>query len=183
MNPAVSLVMFLTGKMTVLRMLIYWLAQFIGAFLAALVIYISYYEVIQTNGKTMATAGIFATYPSSEKVGWAECFLEQVVGTAFLIISILAITDKKNQVHSNTVSFLLVAMVLFVQGAAFSGNCGGAINPARDLSPRLFTLLAGWGDEVFSAGNFFFWIPIAGPFCGAIIGMVFYAVFVGNNWP
>lgn len=49
-------------------------------------------------------------------------------------------------------------------------NCGFPINPARDLSPRILTLCAGYGSEVFSAGNYYFWIPCIGPVFGAIIG-------------
>ncbi len=182
MNPTVSLVMFFTGKMSLLRMFIYWAAQFLGAFLAALIVYIQYYDLINLAGKTLLTARIFATFPNTESIGWATCFLEQVIGSSFLIMSALAITDKNNQEHSNTVNSLLIGLVIFITGAAFSGNCSGAINPARDFSPRMFTLLAGW-EGVFSASGYFFWIPLIGPFCGATIGMFIYTIVIGNNWP
>ena len=49
-------------------------------------------------------------------------------------------------------------------------NCGFPINPARDFSPRFFTLCVGYGTEVFSANNHYFWVPIIGPTVGAVIG-------------
>lgn len=53
-------------------------------------------------------------------------------------------------------------------------NCGYPINPARDLAPRLFTLCVGYGKEVFSIGNYYFWIPCIGPIFGGIIGTWIY---------
>ena len=55
-------------------------------------------------------------------------------------------------------------------GATFGFNAGYAINPARDFGPRLFTALAGWGGEVFTAGNGWWWVPIVGPCIGAVLG-------------
>ena len=55
-------------------------------------------------------------------------------------------------------------------GAAFGFNSGYAINPARDFGPRLFTAIAGWGTEVFRAGNDWWWVPIVAPPIGAVLG-------------
>lgn len=187
MNPAVTFSMYLTGKITTVRMLIYWIAQFFGSFLAAVVIYINYYNKIDTLGRdkdgilTLESAAIFATYPQFY-LTIATGFFDQVIGTGLLVVFVLAITDKKNEVYSHGASFALVGIFLFVQGAAFSENCGGAINPARDFGPRLFTLMAGWGDKVFSAGNYFFWVPIVGPMIGSLFGTLFYTILFGNNW-
>jgi len=62
---------------------------------------------------------------------------------------------------------------------SFGTNGGFAINPARDLGPRLFTLCVGYGWEVFSAHKFYFWIPLVVPFFGALIGTWLYKIFVG----
>ena len=66
---------------------------------------------------------------------------------------------------------------------SFGFNCGYAINPARDFSPRLFTAVAGWGSEVFTAGNYFFWVPIVGPCVGAVLGGAAYDFFITRHHP
>ena len=60
----------------------------------------------------------------------------------------------------------------------FGYNAGYAINPARDLGPRLFTAVAGWGSDVFRAGNGWWWVPIAGPLIGGVVGGFVYDLFV-----
>jgi len=68
-------------------------------------------------------------------------------------------------------------------GMTMGFNCGYAINPARDLGPRLFTLLAGWGGEVFRAGNYWFWVPIIGPLIGGVLGARVYDLLIGRYLP
>ena len=67
-----------------------------------------------------------------------------------LVLSVMAITDKNNSAAPSGITPLCVGLVIFVIGATFGQNCGFAINPARDLGPRLFTAIAGWGSEVFT---------------------------------
>ena len=68
-------------------------------------------------------------------------------------------------------------------GAAFGVNSGYAINPARDLGPRVFTAVAGWGTEVFRAGNTWWWVPVTAPVIGAVLGGWIYDAFVGKRFP
>ena len=68
-------------------------------------------------------------------------------------------------------------------GAAFGFNSGYAINPARDLGPRLFTAVAGWGSEVFTAGNGWWWVPIVGPLVGGVLGRVAVRRVRGEAFP
>jgi aquaporin-3 len=73
-----------------------------------------------------------------------------VFGTALLVGCVFAIVDKFNVGPDKTVAPILIGLVVFVIGATFGFNCGYAINPARDLGPRIFTAMAGWGSEVFT---------------------------------
>lgn len=66
---------------------------------------------------------------------------------------------------------------------AFGLNCGAALNPARDLGPRIMTAMVGYGDAVFVNENYFCWIPIIGPFIGGIVGALFYIVLIERNHP
>jgi glycerol uptake facilitator-like aquaporin len=65
----------------------------------------------------------------------------------------------------------------------FGFNAGYAINPARDFGPRLFTALAGWGGEVFRAGNGWWWVPIVGPCIGAVLGGWIYDALIAKHHP
>jgi glycerol uptake facilitator-like aquaporin len=70
-----------------------------------------------------------------------------------------------------------------VIGMTFGFNAGYAINPARDLGPRLFTAVAGWGGEVFRAGNHWWWVPIVGPCIGAVLGGWLYDALIAKHHP
>lgn len=77
-------------------------------------------------------------------------FIVQIIGTAMLLIVVMAISDKKHSEISSYLAPIYVGLTVFVIGSSYGYNCGYAINPARDLGPRIFTALAGWGNEVFS---------------------------------
>ena len=66
-------------------------------------------------------------------------------------------------------------------GVAFGFNAGYAINPARDFGPRLFTFVAGWGSDVFTAGGGWWWVPIVAPIVGAILGAWLYDAFINKH--
>ena len=71
-------------------------------------------------------------------------------GTALLVGCVFAIIDKNNNTPDKGAVPVMIGLVVFVIGATFGFNCGYAINPARDLGPRLFTAMAGWGGGVFT---------------------------------
>ena len=74
----------------------------------------------------------------------------QLFATAILVSCVFAITDKRNVAPDKSIAPVLIGLVVFVIGATFGFNCGYAINPARDLGPRIFTAMAGWGQGVFT---------------------------------
>uniref|UniRef100_A0A915IM87 Aquaporin-3 n=1 Tax=Romanomermis culicivorax TaxID=13658 RepID=A0A915IM87_ROMCU len=169
---------------------LYWLAQYLGAFLGAAFVYAVYFDAIDrfdggirmTTGYN-ATAGIFATYPQ-EFLSAGSGVLDQTVGTAILTMCVFAVNDPRNVDVPMYFLPLLVGLVVGTVGMSFGYNCGFAINPARDLGPRIFTALSGWGNEVFSYRNYnWFWVPLVGPHLGAVIGTIIYMLFVGIHWP
>ena len=85
---------------------------------------------------------------------------------------ILAITDARNAPPASGMAPLIVGLLVAVIGMSFGFNAGYAINPARDFAPRLFTAVAGWGTEVFRAGNGWWWVPLTAPVLGAVLGSV-----------
>lgn len=82
---------------------------------------------------------------------------------------------------SHGLNAILCGLIVFLLAMSYSYNSGGAINPARDFGPRLFTFIAGWGTKVFTAGHYFFWIPLVAPFLGAILATVLYLFLISNH--
>ncbi|KAG9466170.1 hypothetical protein GDO78_017099 [Eleutherodactylus coqui] len=189
LNPAVSLAMCILWKISWRQLLVYCLAQFIGAFAGAGLVYLLYFDALRAYGGgnwtvygPQATAGIFASYPS-EHLGAINGLSDQVIATATLIICILAIIDNGNNPIPQNLQPLLVGIVVLLVGLSMGFNCGYPINPARDLAPRIFTALAGWGLEVFRAGGHWWWVPVVGPMIGAFFGTAFYEIFIGIHIP
>jgi glycerol uptake facilitator protein len=102
------------------------------------------------------------------------------VGTAFLLMFVLALTDERNQPPKSNLAPLLIGFAVAAIGMSFGANAGYAINPARDFGPRLFAWLAGWGKVAFPGVHGYFWVPIVGPFIGGVLGAVVYDLFVGD---
>ncbi|XP_036368211.1 aquaporin-7-like isoform X2 [Octopus sinensis] len=189
LNPAVTVALAIFRKFSWNHVPVYFVAQYLASFAGAAVVYFVYKDgldnfdggIRQVTGQN-ASAGIFATYPKSF-VSTGRCFADQIVGTGLLTLCIAAITDGKNMKPQKGLLPFSIGSIVFMIGVTFGFNCGYAINPARDLSPRLFTLMAGWGTEVFSFRDYnWFWVPIIGPHIGAILGILLYDVTVGLHW-
>ncbi|HSK08302.1 MAG TPA: MIP family channel protein [Vicinamibacterales bacterium] len=190
LNPAVTLALALRRGFPWRKVLPYTVAQVAGAFVAAAVVYLTYHEafaafdggVRQVLGD-QGTGGIFATYPRPFLSTFPGGFIDQVVGTALLMGGIFAISDARNVPPPAGLAPLLVGLLVVAIGASFGFNSGYAINPARDLGPRIFTAVGGWGTEVFRAGNYWWWVPIVAPCVGAALGASIYDVLVGRRIP
>ncbi|XP_015198746.1 aquaporin-9b isoform X4 [Lepisosteus oculatus] len=183
-NPAVSLAMLVLGKLKLVKFPVYVLAQFLGAFAGAAAVYGLYYDAFMdyTNGILIvtgpnATAHIFASYPGRH-LSILNGFIDQVIGTGALVLCILAIVDGKNNGAPKGMEPLVIGLIIMAIGVSMGLNCGYPINPARDLGPRLFTAVAGWGRDVFSAGRNWWWIPVSGPLVGGVVGAVLYLLFI-----
>ncbi|XP_052002981.1 aquaporin-10-like isoform X2 [Xyrauchen texanus] len=156
LNPAVSVSFCVLGDLPWKKLLPYSLAQLLGAYLASGLVYLIYRDAImEFSGGVLTvfgpneTASIFATYPTNV-VSVQTNFLDQVVGTAMLMLCILPLNDKRNAPAPEALLPPIVATVVLGISMSMSANCGAAINPARDLGPRLFTFTAGWGTDVFN---------------------------------
>jgi MIP family channel proteins len=190
LNPAVTLALAVHRKFPWNKVLPYSIAQIAGAFVASAVVYLTYREALGTfDGGVrqvlgpQGTAGIWATYPQPFLSTVPGGVIDQVVGTALLVAVIFGISDSRNSPAPAGVAPVVVGLLVVAIGAAFGFNSGYAINPARDFGPRLFTFVAGWGSEVFRAGNNWWWVPIVAPCVGAVIGGWGYDALVGDRFP
>jgi len=190
LNPAVSVALAVHRKFAWSKVLPYSIAQLLGAFAASALVFTVYREAlnkfdggIRQIAGAHGTAGIWATYPQPYLSTFPGGFIDQVVGTALLVLLVLALIDGKNLAPSANLLPVMVGLVVVVIGQAFGFNAGYAINPARDLGPRLFTAIAGWRTEVFRAGNHWWWVPILGPLTGGVLGGFVYDIFITRLRP
>ncbi|XP_062453575.1 aquaporin-10 [Rhea pennata] len=189
LNPAFSLALCMLARFPWWKFPIFLTVQTLGAFLSAGAVYALYYDAIQnySNG-TLAvsgpreTASIFATYPA-DYLSLRNGFLDQVMGTGLLVAGVLAIGDPRNNGVPRGLEPVAVALLVFSIELSMGSNCGSPINPARDFGPRLFTYVAGWGTEVFSRGNGWWWVPVVAPLLGAVAGSALYQLLVAFHHP
>jgi len=183
LNPAVSLSLWVHGRLPASRLVAYIGAQLAGSFVASAVMYAVYFEACQAyiatdhGAKTKASGGVWATYPQDFE-GIAAGFLDQVFGTSFLMLGIFALGDEKNVQMSAVAGAACVACLVVAIGMCFGYNTGYAINPARDLAPRVFTWLAGW-ESAFTDGHGWWWVPCVAPLLGGVLGSSTYEVCIG----
>ncbi|MEU6365352.1 MIP/aquaporin family protein [Streptomyces sp. NPDC046931] len=196
LNPAVTLAFAVRRGFPWLKVVPFMVSQLAGAFAGAALVYAVYHDAIntfdramtgpKTNGHTLATFSIFGTFPAPYFHGgtWGP-LVDQIVGTAFLVMFIVALVDLRNTAVKANLGPLVVGFAVAAIGMSYGANAGYAINPARDFGPRLFTWLAGWQELALPgtlAGTFsnYFWIPIVGPFIGGVVGVLVYDLFIGD---
>lgn len=188
LNPAVTIALAVHRRFPWSKVGPYVGAQFVAALVASALVFLAYHDslaafdggVRHVTGE-LATAGIWATYPQpfmSTTIG----FLNEALGTAMLMGVILAITDTRNSPAPSGLTPVVVGLLVVAIGASLGFNTGYAINPARDLGPRVFTAMAGWGSEVFAAANAWWWVPVVAPCVGAIAGGWAYDLCVGHRF-
>jgi glycerol uptake facilitator protein len=192
-NPAVTIALAVRGKFPWAKVGPYTLSQLAGAFVAAAILLLNYNPAITAfeaannivrgaASGTPGTAGIFSTFPNvAAGVGWGNALFDQVLGTAVLVCVLFAIIDKRNQAVESNLAPVVIGLLVVAIGMAIGGNAGYAINPARDLGPRILTAVGGWGANPFTySADFFgsslpyFLVPIIGPILGAIGGALVY---------
>ncbi|TYB41947.1 MIP/aquaporin family protein [Actinomadura chibensis] len=187
-NPAVTLALAVYKGFPWRKVIPFWTAQFLGAFIAALIVRWDYNEILTKfdPGLTTKSQFVFSTMPGngSLPVGLWGGFRDQVIGTAILLFLVLALTDLKNAPPLANLAPLIIGLVVVAIGMAFGADAGYAINPARDLGPRLAQFITGyehaWRDQY---GDFYFWVPIVGPLIGGVIGAGLYILLIGRHIP
>lgn len=194
LNPAVTIALAFKRDFPWSKVLPYILAQIVGAFLGALGVYLVYMDGLkgagmpnvwatgpgsvfgQTFWGTAAAAGVASTGGYS----FLNAFVAEVIGTAVLLWGVLASGDSKNTGLMHNMGPFLVGGTVLAVGLSLGGPSGYAINPARDLGPRLFGLVAGT-QGLFADG--YWWIPVVAPILGGIIGIYLYDMIVTANLP
>lgn len=174
LNPAVTLALAVFRKFPWAKVIPYSAAQTAGAFTAAALVYRNYLPAFhQVDPQLDHTAGVFTTFPAFAGMPQAG-FLDQLIGTGFLVLLIFAITDEFNMAPGANLAPLMIGLVVVAIGMSFGGMHGYPINPARDFGPRLFTVAAGFRNNGLTDGTHVWWIPVVGPLVGGLAGAALY---------
>jgi glycerol uptake facilitator protein len=189
-NPAVTLSLAVRRGFPWPKVLPYWAAQLAGAFIAALLIRWNFYEWFNMvdPGHTSATQGVYSTSPGPGMSVLAG-FRSEIIGTAALVMLVLAITDARNNAPLSNLAPLIVGLLVVAIGMSLGALSGYAINPARDFGPRLASFLTGWSTAWEGAagsgaeGQIYWWVPVAAPLIGGVLGAFVYDLLIGRFLP
>ncbi len=184
-NPAVTLALALYRKFSWKKVVPYCVAQTVGAFLGAGVVYvlfrplIDHFEAVhQLTRAGGGAAGVFFTHPGF-MVSPMHAFVDEILLTAFLIFGIFAVTEQYNeQAPGANFGAVIIGLIVAVIGASMGFLESWAINPARDFGPRLFCYFAGWGASALPSPGNYWWIPIVGPLLGGVVGGAAYQLLI-----
>lgn len=169
LNPAVTIALATIGKFEWALVPGYLLAQLLGAMLGAFIVWIAYRQHFNATEDAATKLGVFCTSPSINKP--VDNILSEIIGTFVFVLAILFITKSQNSLGS--LDALPVALLVLAIGLSLGGPTGYAINPTRDLGPRIMHALLpiknkGGSDWRYS------WIPVLGPIVGAVFAALFY---------
>ncbi|KAJ6508473.1 aquaporin [Mycena sanguinolenta] len=182
-NPAVTLALATFRGFPWRKVPGYILAQVLGGLCGAGLVYANYFHAINIfeggrDVRTLATASLFSTY-ALDYMTAVSAFFDEFLGTAVLMVMVLAINDKKNLPTPAGLAPLFLFLLILGIGNSLGMQTGYAINPARDLGPRLLTSMVGYGRQVYTfRSQYWLWCPIIAPICGAQVGALFYDAFI-----
>lgn len=177
LNPAVTVGLAIGGKFPWANVIPYVIAQMLGAFFGAFLVWIMYYDHFKrTTDRPDAILSVFCTGPAIRN--YVSNIASEVIGAFVLIFTVFyitgaQITPTKTPVGLGSVGALPVALLVWVIGLSLGGTTGYAINPARDLGPRLVHFIFPIKNKGTSDWQYA-WIPILGPLAGAVIAAIVY---------
>jgi glycerol uptake facilitator len=191
-NPAVTIALAAFSGFPWRKVPGYIVAQCVGAFCGAAIVYLNYKDAIFASEDAAGqahhspgTVGIFVTGPAQYFDNYWGPVISEITGTALLLIIVLAVVDLMNIPPKGNLGALVIGFGVMAIGMSFGANSGYAINPARDFGPRFFTWLAGWDEAAFpgdTGGTLtsYWWVPIVAPIIGGLLGAVIYRFFIND---
>jgi glycerol uptake facilitator len=166
LNPAVTVANLVLGNITFVQGIFYFLGEFLGAFIGAVLAWLAFKQHFDVEEDPGAKLAVFSTAPAIRNVGWN--LVTEAIGTFVLIFVILVSGGTPNELGPLFVALLVVGI-----GNSLGGPTGYAINPARDLAPRIAHAvlpIRGKGPSDWS----YAWVPVVGPIIGAIVAALLF---------
>jgi glycerol uptake facilitator protein len=177
LNPAVTLGLWINGNIDGAQAWKYWIGEFLGAFSGATLVFLAYYQHFAETEDPGLKLSVFCTGPAIRNYAWN--LVTEIIGTFTLVFGILALVDPgQKAIAGSGLAILLIALLVFGIGLSLGGPTGYAINPARDLGPRIMHAILpipGKGTSDWS----YAWVPVVGPLIGGALGSLLY----GWWWP
>ena len=169
LNPAVTLALALAGKFPANLIPAYILAQFLGAMAGAVLVWLAYRKHFEATADPGLKLAVFSTSPNIRSYG--HNMLTEIIGTFVLVFAVLCMAQP--EVGLGPLNALPVALVVFGIGLSIGGPTGYAINPARDLGPRIIHFILPMPGKGSSDWKYS-WVPLAGPVTGALIAALLF---------
>jgi glycerol uptake facilitator protein len=180
-NPAVTIGLAVIGKFPWANVVPYIIAQMIGAFLGGVIVWIAYRRHFEKTDNADLKLAVFCTGPAIRD--YASNLVTEIIGTFTLVFGVLSMTYFAGKdtppITGPTWGSWTVVVLVWAIGLSLGGPTGYAINPARDLGPRIahaILPIPGKRDSDFAYG----WVPVVGPIIGGIIGALIYAATFGS---
>ncbi|MGH2766100.1 MAG: MIP/aquaporin family protein, partial [Actinomycetota bacterium] len=169
-NPAVTIGLWSVGLVEAADVPIYLAGEFVGAFIGAVLVYLAFLPHWRDTEDRGLKLAVFSTGPAIRNYG--ANLVTEIIGTFILVFGVLALVNSAGVLDTGLFP-LLVGLLVFVIGLSLGGPTGYAINPARDLGPRIAHAvlpIAGKGESDWG----YSWVPVVGPIVGGIIGALVY---------
>jgi glycerol uptake facilitator protein len=178
LNPAVSIALAIAGKFPWVDVPLYILAQLVGAMLGAFLAWLIYRDHFNTTSDPDTQLAVFSTGPAIRNTTFN--LLSEIIGTFVLVFVVFYFSDAeikepKSPIGLGSLGALPVAFLVWAIGLSLGGTTGYAINPARDLGPRIVHTLLPIKQKGSSNWKYA-WIPVIGPIIGAVIAALLYMV-------
>lgn len=173
LNPALTIAFAAIGDLSWALVPGYILAQMLGAMAGATLVYLAFRDHFAATEDQATKLGVFSTAPAISNT--VSNLLTEIIGTAILVLGLLGINYESNDV--GPLSALLAGFLVWAIGLSLGGPTGYAINPARDLGPRIAHALLPIPNKGDSNWKYS-WIPVVGPIIGGLIGAFLYQFFL-----
>jgi glycerol uptake facilitator protein len=172
LNPAVTLALVLADKFSFSLLPIYWCAQLLGAMFGAFLVWLAYKKHFDATEDAGSKLAVFCTAPNIRSY-WYNV-LTEVIGTYVLALAVLYMAEP--EVGLGSLNALPVALVVLGLGLSLGGPTGYAINPARDLGPRIMHFFLPIPSKGSSDWGYS-WVPVVGPLLGAAVAAGMFMLF------